>query len=618
MFVSRSLVRLARSRLVTLTSLPVSATSVSSVSPSHPSNSTSNSRALFAAFPARLFVTDATPAEESDDSADLLASMQRENVAAKRHSPCHPYNLRMTKAAEDANFDGVLDVYNELLAAGVQPNIVAVNHAMNAHARKGNASAAAKLLESIQDKVQPNIWTFNAALRSCIARGDATRAVRFMELAKEKGIALDAYSYQFFITATARADAFRQALTALEEMQSKGFTPSASVYQNLLRSAISAPAVRVTETVLQQAIAAAVPLDAQSVASAIALFAQNRAAEPALSTLKYFCERFELKLDSGVVIALLDTTYARRSTELLDAVMTLIVERHGAMSNPLIAEAVFAALAATGRWSTLWSMIAQSTKPASSSPSSTSETASDSTLSTSSTDASPSSPLQLGPRSLDAVALAMAREADELDRAYYALEAEAARGMSPEVLVACMDAVLLGCVHRSDMDRAFATFAQYAPMNVQPTAASYAALVRVCALSRRMNTAETVLAEMRAKGFAVDEALQVVLASGYARAGRLQQVEAIVAEAEAKEGSAPLALYRVLANKLAILGKPVDELVQRVEKHGLDAASIRDVAARVTKRVATMKAKREQEQKEQRESKGQDKKEKSEEQQQQQ
>ncbi|KAF0853056.1 mitochondrial pentatricopeptide repeat (PPR) protein [Andalucia godoyi] len=517
---------------------------------------------------------------------ELAESMKRETNAARRHSPCHPYNMRMTKAASEQDMDGVLAVFDELMVAGVTPNIVAINHAMSAHARKGESSKAAQLLQTAEEKdMKPTIYTYNAAIRACIMRGELGKAEAVFRSIKAKGLVPDAYTFSYLMAVAGKASVYGRAVAIAEEMITAGVTPNANVYPSLIRNAVADRKPRSVALLLDAAVKQGIELDVAVYASAIALLAPARLAEPSVTLLKKIREKYsQLRLDIGLVIALLDCAFARRSGALLDEVVSMLQTEQFAnvydvTKNQALMEAVSSAQAACGRWAEAWETVnkfetgAQTVKLGESLIAPT-----------------------LDANALAGVRFSAARSVEDLDRAYYALEDAVRRDVLPSQahVSACLDALIGACVPLNDLDRAFATFDAYGKsLQTHPSIETFRSLLRVSISCRRLQSAEAVVRLMKERGLNTesDEEIQILLASGYARTGRLEELEKLVKRLEDVDlqaggrGAGPMAIYRIWANKLAILQKPTEEIVKRVEEKGLDAASIKELVARVTKRA---------------------------------
>lgn len=491
--------------------------------------------------------------KDSEQQRELEESMQRESSASgsgavsggtRRYSPATPYNQRMQKAVDENQFQECYRIFDEMVAAGVTPNVGSVNTVANAHARNGEARACLELLERSfsEFKVVPNALVLNSALRSCIAGPDLKTSATIFSLFEKHDVEPTGSTYAFLISTHARGGSMHRAMDYLNTMKELGMKLNDSTFGILIRNAIRLNAIRIVSAILEQAIVDKPVLDLATVYNALTMCARERDAHATRMAYGIFRQQFaDSQLDRGLWLQLFDTVYARSDSELLQMLLQDCPAELLRTSSAL-SEAAAAAHAACGHWKEAWSCVFGASHNMKDSQ--------------------------------DALVPLMRAAAnagvDGVDQAYFALLDVAPR----PVPAACMDAIVLGCALLGDVERAFATFQEYAAVGAAPDAHSYAFLIEAAVSARQMGTVHRLMQEMSQKGFVPSDRTYISVATAYGRADRVDKIDAMITELEGSRGKAPLPFYRLLVSKLARLGQDITPAVERAVNAGYDRQTL--------------------------------------------
>ena len=125
--------------------------------------------------------------------------------------------------------------WNDMVAAGVEPNEVTHTVMIKGLAQEGLLDEAADVIECDMPRagVTPNVRTFSTLLRNCVRHADASAARRCFQTMRDSDVAPDAASFDYLVKTRCAANDIAGAWAALEELEAQGLDPSPQTHAAL-------------------------------------------------------------------------------------------------------------------------------------------------------------------------------------------------------------------------------------------------------------------------------------------------------------------------------------------------------------------------------------------------
>ncbi|KAG0170596.1 hypothetical protein DFQ28_001915 [Apophysomyces sp. BC1034] len=102
-------------------------------------------------------------------------------------------------------YDSALEMFERMLASGIQPQIRSFNTALQIFAEQGSAEQAAYILDSmIQLDVQPDVATYSEMIKANANAGQIETCIQYYDMMQHNGIQPNAYTFSILIEAFAK------------------------------------------------------------------------------------------------------------------------------------------------------------------------------------------------------------------------------------------------------------------------------------------------------------------------------------------------------------------------------------------------------------------------------
>jgi len=173
----------------------------------------------------------AASAESTPAATNTVATSFRGGAALH---PSTTYRVKMLRAIKERDFELVLNHYDDMVEAGVTPDILTLNCVIEAKAHNQGTVAARdtlQLLLSQHESLQPTAQTYASLMRPCEYDGDVKMAFElYHEALAHKEMPLHVDLFNTLISVCTRARDFAAAENIFEEMREKGVKPKSATY----------------------------------------------------------------------------------------------------------------------------------------------------------------------------------------------------------------------------------------------------------------------------------------------------------------------------------------------------------------------------------------------------
>lgn len=130
----------------------------------------------------------------------------------------------MKMLASKKCYDGAINLYSEMLRAGIEPTTDSTSCLINFLVQNGQVQDAVRLLQSSHSDVRPSIRTYTGLLKTLSSSGDAPLALEILQDMRTRGIRIDQLILNMVLSACSRCRGYQKAAADLlvEFRQSHG------------------------------------------------------------------------------------------------------------------------------------------------------------------------------------------------------------------------------------------------------------------------------------------------------------------------------------------------------------------------------------------------------------
>mmetsp|Transcript_14157 Transcript_14157/g.34415 ORF Transcript_14157/g.34415 Transcript_14157/m.34415 type:complete len:345 (+) Transcript_14157:174-1208(+) len=121
----------------------------------------------------------------------------------------------MKMLASKKCYDGAINLYSEMLRAGIQPTTDSTSCLINFLVQNGQVQDAVRLLQSSSSDVRPSIRTYTGLLKTLSSSGDAPLALEILQDMRTRGIRVDQLILNMVLSACSRCRGFQKAAADL-------------------------------------------------------------------------------------------------------------------------------------------------------------------------------------------------------------------------------------------------------------------------------------------------------------------------------------------------------------------------------------------------------------------
>lgn len=428
----------------------------------------------------------AAPSAEESSSASGAAPSGTDGPAQKGgNADINSFRISMRKAMKDREYEKVLILYDEMVMNGVKPDTLTLNYLVEAKGLTANTAQARELLEVLlsthkgaKPPLEATAQTYASLVRSCEASADMPTARALYEEALGKGVAMHQDLFNALITVYTAAKSFGDAEGLFAEMRLKGVRPSSATYLKFIYACFGQrEAGKAYEMLVNMENEWRVP-DRKEYTRMMRQFKLCGHSEGKQRCFKGLILDHKNSpnsplgresLDSEVVTSLFKEAQDKKQyDEIVELANTLraaggrldryqtvaLVDAHVRTGNSVEAFAVATSLYASGMYL----------------------------------------PFEFHERLLNE----LGHDAAAVDETYYLLESR--KQKSKVVPLPMVNMVIEACALLSDLDRAFATWAELEQFDLQADAGTYNALLHTCIRTRELASGRRLLTRMTQDG----------------------------------------------------------------------------------------------------------------------
>ncbi|KAF7731779.1 hypothetical protein EC973_008294 [Apophysomyces ossiformis] len=147
------------------------------------------------------------------------------------------YANMMNAYRELRQYDNALEMFEKMLALGVQPQLKSFNAALQIFAEQGSTEQASYILDSmIQLDVEPDVATYSEMIKASAKAGQIESCLRFYDIMRQNGIQPNAYTFSILIEAFSRQNNVTDVVRWFQIMLQNDIAPNEVVISCVLKA----------------------------------------------------------------------------------------------------------------------------------------------------------------------------------------------------------------------------------------------------------------------------------------------------------------------------------------------------------------------------------------------
>eukprot|EP00879_Flechtneria_rotunda_P003046 GHRR01003266.1.p1 GENE.GHRR01003266.1~~GHRR01003266.1.p1 ORF type:complete len:686 (+),score=259.67 GHRR01003266.1:1502-3559(+) len=182
----------------------------------------------------------------------------------------HTYSSMLNVCVKSGEVEMALDVFNQMLVEGLQPNLVTYNTLLEVYAKRGMWREAVGVLDNLErQRLVPEPRTYNIVMNACNAARQYASCIKVHARMVFQKIPPTVGTYNAVILAHCKLDQLGAAQQVFREMQQQGCQPTHTTFITLLQTAETRGQAEVAVSLVEQMQSMSLRLTPQCYAAAI-------------------------------------------------------------------------------------------------------------------------------------------------------------------------------------------------------------------------------------------------------------------------------------------------------------------------------------------------------------